>query len=160
LVFDEFMGLPVHPLLVHAAVIFVPLLCLLAVAYAVVPRVRAMTGWAAAALAVAAPFAAWFATLSGKELEQKLLSQGMSGPIVQQINDHQGFGDLTLYVSIPLGLVTLLMVFLHGIRSGRARPIPSVASIVLAVITVGLAAFAAYYVFKTGDSGARAVWGG
>src|SRR5688572_12910924 len=119
LVFDEFMGLPVHPLLVHAAVVFVPLLCLLAVVYAVVPRLRAMTGWAAAAVAVVAPFAAWFATLSGKELEQKLLSQGMNGPIVQQINDHQGYGDLTLYVSIPLGVVTLLMVFLYGTRSGR-----------------------------------------
>ena len=158
--FDEFMGLPVHPLLVHAAVVFVPLLCLLAVVYAVVPRLRAMTGWAAAALAVAAPFAAWFATLSGKELEAKLLAQGMSGPIVQQINDHQGFGDRTLYFSIALGVVTLLMVFLYGTRSGRARTIPSAASIVLAVITIGLAAGTGYYAFKTGDSGARAVWGG
>src|SRR3712207_2115532 len=37
-VFDQFNGMPVHVLLVHAAVVFVPLLVLAAVVYAVVPR--------------------------------------------------------------------------------------------------------------------------
>ena len=35
--FEEFAGIPAHPLLVHAAVVFVPLLALAAVAYAFLP---------------------------------------------------------------------------------------------------------------------------
>ncbi|HEU4421149.1 MAG TPA: DUF2231 domain-containing protein [Pilimelia sp.] len=156
--FDEFMGLPLHPLVVHAAVVFVPLLCLLAVAYALVPRVRVFVGWAAAALAVIAPVVAWVATRSGLALEQKLISQGFSGDILTKISEHRQFGERTFYVSIPLGLVTLALVLLTGTRAGRARTIPGWASVVLAAAVVVLAAVTAYYVFRTGDSGARAVW--
>jgi hypothetical protein len=43
--FRAFMGLPLHPLAVHAAVIFVPLLALGSAGYAVLPRVRRRLGW-------------------------------------------------------------------------------------------------------------------
>jgi hypothetical protein len=99
-VFDEFNGLPMHPLVVHAAVVFVPLLCLLAVVYAVVPRVRLMVGWAAAALAVGAPIAAWVATRSGAALAETRYADQIP-PAVQ---DHQQYGDRAMYASIALGL--------------------------------------------------------
>ncbi|HEX2356851.1 MAG TPA: hypothetical protein VHI50_10380, partial [Micromonosporaceae bacterium] len=66
--FEEILGVPAHPLLVHAAVVFVPLLIAAALAYALVPALRGRVGWAVALLAVAAPLAAWFATLSGNRL--------------------------------------------------------------------------------------------
>ena len=156
--FDEFMGLPLHPLVVHAAVVFVPLLCLFAVVYALVPRVRGAVGWAAATLAVLAPVVAWVATQSGKALQAKLISQGFSAEILAKVAEHKQFGDRTFYVSIPLGIMTLVLVFLTGTSAARARAVPAWASIVLAVVVVALAAVTAYYVFRTGDSGARAVW--
>ncbi len=55
--FDQINGLPVHALVVHAAVVFVPLLVLGAIAYAVVPRWRPRVGWAVVLLAIAAPAA-------------------------------------------------------------------------------------------------------
>jgi len=39
-VFEQLLGLPAHPLLLHATVVFVPLLALGTIAYAVVPRLR------------------------------------------------------------------------------------------------------------------------
>ena len=51
-------GLPVHALVLHVAVVFVPLLALGAIVYAVVPGWRPRIGWAVAILAVIALLAA------------------------------------------------------------------------------------------------------
>lgn len=155
--FDQINGMPVHALVIHAAVVFVPLLALVAIVYAVVPRWRARVGWAAVLLAVAAPATAWVATQSGEALRDRLVANGMSGPPLAVIDDHMGFGTLTFYFSLGLGVVTLIMVFLTLRRS--ERPLPRAAELGLTVIMVVLAAISGYYVFKTGDSGAQAVWG-
>jgi hypothetical protein len=156
-VFDQINGMPVHALVVHAAVVFVPLLALAAIGYAVVPRWRSKIGWAAVLLAIAAPAAAGVAMLSGNELRDRLVASGMSGKPLEAIDDHMGFGTLTFYFSLGLGVVTLIMVALT-LRSS-ARPLPRAASLGLTVVMVALAAISGYYVFRTGDSGAQAVWG-
>ena len=48
--FEEFTGIPMHPLLVHAAVVFIPLLGLVAVGYAFVPTIRPHLRWVLAGL--------------------------------------------------------------------------------------------------------------
>jgi hypothetical protein len=48
------------------------------------------------------------------------------------------------------------MVFATMRKSGS---LPRVADLGLRVVMVALAAITGYYVFKTGDSGATAVWG-
>ncbi|RSM43929.1 hypothetical protein DMB66_52810 [Actinoplanes sp. ATCC 53533] len=155
--FDQINGMPVHALVIHAAVVFVPLLALVAIAYAVVPRWRTKVGWAAVLLAIAAPATTFVAKLSGEELRERLVADGLSGPPLVVIDDHMGFGTLTLYFSLGLAAVTLIMVFLTLRRSERR--LPRVAELGLTVIMVALAAVSGYYVFKTGDTGAQAVWG-
>lgn len=155
--FDQINGMPVHALVVHAAVVFVPLLAVLAIVYAVVPRWRAKVGWAAVLLAIAAPVTTFVSRLSGEELRERLVANGMSGPPLAKIDDHMGFGTLTFYFALALGVVTLVMVFLTLRRT--ERPLPRAAELGLTVIMVALAAISGYYVFKTGDSGAQAVWG-
>ncbi|OJF15693.1 DUF2231 domain-containing protein [Couchioplanes caeruleus] len=155
--FDQINGLPVHALVLHAAVVFVPLLALAAVAYAFVPSWRAKVGWAAILLAVAAPSSAFVAKQSGAELHDRLVANGMTGPALAKIDEHAGFGTMTFYYSLALGIVTLVMVFLT-LRS-ETRRLPKAADLVLAVIMLALAAVSGYYVFMTGDSGAQAVWG-
>jgi hypothetical protein len=153
-VFDQFNGLPVHVLLVHAAVVFVPLLALTAVVYALVPRVRGKVGWAAALLAVGAPLAAFFATLSGEAFKQRLLANGMNAQGLAKITTHEGYGDLTFWFSLGLGVATAVMIYL----TSRGRPLPRPVDLGLAVLVVALAAVSGYYVFMTGDTGAQAVW--
>jgi hypothetical protein len=109
-VFDEINGLPAHPLVVHGAVVLVPLLCLTAIAFALLPRVRGQVWWAAAGLA--------------------------------------------------LGLVTLVLVLFTSARLGGGRRMARWLSIVLAAAVVILAAADLYFVVRTGDSGAKSVWGG
>lgn len=153
--FDQVNGLPVHVLVVHAAVVFVPLLAIGAIVYALLPRWRSRIGWAVVLLAVAAPLAALIAKLSGEELQTRLVQQGVSGRGAEIINDHAGYGDLTFWFSLALGVVSLVLV----LGTSRGRTLPKIANLGLAAVMVVLAAISGYYVFQTGDSGATAVWG-
>ncbi len=154
-VFDQLNGLPVHVLVVHAAVVFVPLLAVGAIVYALVPRWRTRVGWAVVLLAVAAPVATLAAKLSGEELEARLLQQGVSGRGAEIISDHSGYGNLTFWFALALGVVSLVMV----LATSRGRSLPRVAELGMAAVMVVLAAISGFYVFQTGDSGATAVWG-
>ncbi|HWH00212.1 MAG TPA: DUF2231 domain-containing protein [Pilimelia sp.] len=157
--FDEITGIPAHPLVVHAAVVFVPLLCLAAVAYGALPRVRGALGWVAATLAVVAPLSAWFATLSGEELERRLVERNYPPEVLAQVERHAELGTVALYLTLPLALVTLALVGVCTVAPRRGRPAPRWLTVLLTLAAAGLAAAAAYYTVRTGDTGARAVWG-
>ena len=154
--FREFMGLPVHPLLIHAVVVFVPLLALVSVAYVVLPRFRSRLDWAAVALAVGAPVSAFFAKLSGEELKEVLVGRNYPPEGIAKIEEHQGYGELTLWWSLGLGVATVLLVVL----TSRRRPVPGWLRLVLSGIVVVLGAISVYYVYLTGDTGAKTVWEG
>ena len=154
--FDQVNGLPVHALVLHAAVVSVPLLALGAIVYALVGRWRAKIGWAVLLLTVIAPISALITVLSGHKLHERLLDQGLKGRGAEIINDHMGFGTRTFWFSLALGVVTLVLVLATQRRPGS---LPRVADLGLAVVTVALAAVTGYYVFRTGDSGATSVWG-
>ena len=154
--FDQVNGLPVHALVLHAAVVFVPLMALGAIVYALVGRWRAKIGWAVLLLAVIAPITALVAMLSGNKLYERLLEQGLKGHGAEIIDDHMGFGTRTFWFSLALGVVTLVLVLAAQRRPGS---LPRVADLGLAVVMVALAAITGYYVCRTGDSGATAVWG-
>ena len=154
--FDQINGLPVHALVVHAAVVFVPLLALGAIVYGLVARWRPRIAWAVLLLAIIAPICAFVAKQSGEALRDRLIEQGLSGRGAEIIDDHMGFGTLTLWFTLALAVVTLIMVVATMRKPGS---LPRAADLGLAVIMVALAAISGYYVFRTGDSGATAVWG-
>ena len=157
--FSEFMGLPLHPLVVHAAVVLVPLLVLAGVAYAFVPGWRARVGWLALVLSVAAPLAALLAKQSGGELQDVLIAKNYPPQILDQVAAHAGYGDLTFWFTLGLGILTAALVLATG-GHPRAAALPSW---VRPALMAGVAVFAVLsgiYVFLTGDSGATAVWTG
>jgi uncharacterized membrane protein len=155
-VFDQIHGLPVHALVIHAAVIFIPLLALGAIVYAVLPRYRSKMDWAVALLAVIAPITALVAKLSGSELYNRLIGQGLKGKGKEILDDHMGFGSMTFWFTLALGVVTLVLVALTWRKDVT---LPKAAGLGLTVVVVLLAVVSGYYVFRTGDSGATAVWG-
>ncbi|XVU24890.1 DUF2231 domain-containing protein [Actinoplanes sp. CA-054009] len=154
--FDQINGLPVHALVLHAAVVFVPLLALGAIVYALVPRWRPKLGWAVALLAVAAPVSTFVAKESGEELYNRLVGQGLSGPGKVILDDHMSYGTRTFWFALALGVASLVLVALTWRRTDRLPLIGEAAS---AVVLIVLAVVSGYYVYKTGDSGATAVWG-
>jgi len=146
------MGLPLHPLVLHAAVVFVPLLVLAALAYALVPRLRGRITWVTVLLALVTPFIVLVAKLSGDAFRIRLANKGIPNDILVKVDGHRHFGTLTLYVTIALAVAALVLVLLRN----AGRPV----QILMSVVTIVLAGAAAYYVYRTGDSGARIVWNG
>ena len=156
-VFDQIGGLPVHVLVLHAAVVLIPLLALGAIVYAIVPRWRSRIGWAVLLLAIAAPVAAFVTRESGMQFYNRIVARGISPKGHELLDQHMNFGTLTMWFSIALGVVALVMV-IATLRRPRTS-LPRIADVGLAVIMVALAAISGYYVFRTGDSGAHVVWG-
>ena len=152
--FDQINGLPVHALVLHFAVVFVPLLALGAIAYAVIPGWRPRIGWAVVALAVIAPITCFVARQSGQQLYNRVVAQGMRGKALATLNKHMSFGSQTFWWVLGLGVVTLVMVLLTW-RTGR---LPMVVSAAGSVVMIVLAVISGYYVYRTGDSGATVVW--
>ena len=142
----EINGLPLHPLVVHAAVIGAPVAALAALAY-LVPRWRARVRWPMVALAVAATGAVVLAYFSGGDLLESR-PQLEQVPVVQ---DHEALGEQLLWIGLAFGLVAVVAGWL-GTRRGALRVVLDVA---LAVSSVTLLV----WVFRTGEAGARAGWG-
>ncbi|GAA2706208.1 DUF2231 domain-containing protein [Micromonospora olivasterospora] len=157
--FREINGLPGHALIVHAAVVFVPLLALLASAYGLVPRWRPKLGWAVAILAVLSPVVAWVATESGEELEHALEEKGYPPQILDKVREHAEYGDTLLWFTVGLAVAAILLLLVTR-NDDRVSRLPSWVALLLTVVVVVLAAAALVYVVLTGDTGAQAVWGG
>lgn len=157
---DTILGLPAHVLLVHAAVVFGPLMVAAVVIYALVPAFRPRIGWATALLAIVAPVALWLARLSGQKFEALQKSRGARAAFIAQMNAHGNFGNYAAWSGTILGVLALLLVF-AGTAAGKKPQTPSSRSLLYTLIVLNLimAAATAFYVFKTGDSGARMVWG-
>ncbi|MBM7489170.1 uncharacterized membrane protein (UPF0182 family) [Micromonospora luteifusca] len=168
--FEEFMGIPAHPLVVHAAVVFVPLLALLTIGYALVAPIRPHTRWVLGLLAVGAPVAALLAKLSGDAFFDRMRAANRVTPeFVPTLETHRDFGNDTLWAAIALAIVALALVrFVSpkaaattaaGAGATDGRPGRAL-TLTLQVLSLVAAAVAVYYVIRTGDSGAKAVWTG
>lgn len=154
--FDQVFGLPAHALIVHAAVIFVPLLAALSIAYAALPRFRHKLDWALVATAVVALGAAFTAKESGEALEQRMFQGRPSGAI----EVHSGLADVLVPVTALLTVVSLVMVWLTRSRRAPHGAGSRAGVLVVSAAAVVLAAVAGYYAVRTGHTGATAVWGG
>jgi len=163
-VFDYILGIPAHPLFIHFAIVFVALLVGGAAVYALVPPQRKRIWWAVGGLAVVGPLCAWFAKMSGEHLFNMLVAQKYPKEIMDQVNIHLEYGKSTLNFSLGLGAATLVLVLVSTAIGNRPAPEGEtrrgslIATIGLSLVTLVLAGFTGYYLFKTGDTGAHAVW--
>ena len=147
----EINGLPLHVLVVHAAVVFGPLAALCAIGYVALPSQRDRLRWVTLALVLIATGLIWVAVLSGQDFLESDRFSGIAGsPVEKAIREHEQLGeDLRLVVS-AFAAVTVLAVWQHG-RTGVAR-------YVLGALVVAGALATLVYSFLTGEAGARAVW--
>ncbi|GAA0406515.1 hypothetical protein GCM10009530_68420 [Microbispora corallina] len=157
--FDRVFGLPAHALIVHAAVAFAPLLALLAIAYAVLPRFRHKLDWALVLCALAAPVSVFAAKESGEALEHRMFQ----GNTPEAVEFHSSFADFLLPLTAVLAVASLVLVVLTRARrgpEGASGPAPRALTVVVSAVSVVLAVAVAYYAVRAGHSGATAVWGG
>jgi hypothetical protein len=144
-------GLPVHALLVHVIVVLVPLTAVLAVLCAVWPAARRRLVWLVAVLALVTLVLTPVTTSAGEWLEQRV------GPS-PGVQHHADLGDTMIWFTAALAVAAALLVLLH-VREGR-RPLGRVLAGVIMVLTIAASVAAMVQVYRVGESGARAVWGG
>jgi uncharacterized membrane protein len=147
--FDLFNGLPVHPLVVHAVVVLLPLACLGTIAIAVRPSWRHRYGVLVVVVAALATVLIPVATSSGEALEKHVGNPGQ----------HAQLGDQLIWFAVPLLVVSAALAWLD--RRSRADGAPSRPTTlrVVGVLAVVAALAASVQVYRVGDSGARAAWG-
>lgn len=156
----EINGLPAHPLIVHMAVVLIPVAALLAITYAAVPLWRWSTRWPMVGTSIAAMGAVMLAYFSGRSfLEQRPELESIVQP-------HEERAEILFWLSIVFVCVVLLSAFALGGpsalvsgRGARGRHAPLIEWTLMAMLIIISVAVVAM-TFQTGDKGARMVWGG
>jgi hypothetical protein len=149
-------GLPLHPLVVHAAVVLVPLAAVAALAYALVPRWRWVLRHPTLVIGLAAAAAVQVAAMTGDSLKASL---GEAGHLIAVHEMWAGRLQAATWVLAVL-VAGAWWLLPHGspLPAGDRR---SPVSTLIRPVTVALPLLAVtvvVLVVLTGDAGARAVW--
>lgn len=149
-----FNGLPLHPLLVHAVVVLLPLAGLLVLVHALWPAARRRLGWITPAVALAAVVSTALAKQAGEALEQQVAETGL-------LEAHTRLGDRLLPWAVGVLLVALVVWAWFAFAAPRLTlskkaGVASVAA--LAIVSAAVVVPAGVLVFQVGESGAASVW--
>lgn len=156
---NDVFGVPLHPLLVHAVVVLVPLAALGALATVLFPSVRTRLGWLIAATAAASAGLIPLVTGSGESLQTRV-------PETALVVRHTEMGGQLLPWAIALAVGIIAVMALAHLR--ERRPSGQVTSwwgsravaIIAMVVTIVGAGGAIVQVIRIGHSGAEATWSG
>ena len=144
-----FNGLPLHPLVVHLTVVTLPVLVLLSLA-SLHPRWRDRLRLPTVALAVFAAALVWFTVKTGESLRDHLVNV-LHVPVATY-DAHVHAADRLKLITYAFALLALVRYWLHN-RAGWIRWALG------ALVVVGAVAIV-YFVYRTGDTGARLVYNG
>jgi len=150
-VFGQIGGLPVHALVLHAAVLLAPLAAVVAMA-TLVSRWRTALRWPLVALAAAAAATVFVAMQSGEVLKSAMgdqLAGNVTGALVER---HQVLGGRLLIALLALLVVAVGAALVHN-RTGAGR-IGAAGSVLATVVAVGVLVLT----YQTGEAGAKARW--
>ena len=140
-------GLPLHPLLVHSAVVLVPLVAIGALVMSYLPSFSRRHGKIILILAVVAQISVFLAKMSG---------EAFSEIINKNVEKHAELGEIAPLVTLPM--VALIYVRWRMDRSGSTfgsiliRRLTSVALVLASLASI-------IVIVLVGHSGASSVWG-
>ena len=169
-------GLPAHPLFLHVPVILIPVAGIAALVLAARPGLFERHGVWITAVAVVALGALNLTMGAGKALRRDLFGAGggFGGGDASLIARHEHAADLLRILFILFTAVLIISLAVYRARSD-APPVTGIPGvdpllvrvralmpslIPLRVALVVLSLLSLYFVFHTGDLGARAVWQG
>lgn len=152
--FDEINGLPVHALVVHGAVVLVPLAGLLGVLFAT-PRTRQWARVPLAIVAVASMGTVFVAKESGEKLSAVLgTNLGTADPVAKLVREHSERAELLFIFNIIFAVLAVAALVLSRSPEKFHGAVPVVLSVLL-VLGAGALVF---QTFRVGDLGSEAVW--
>lgn len=147
---NDFYGLPLHPLIVHATVVIIPLAAATVLLAVLWPRFRAWAGPMPAALSLIGLILVPLSTSTGETLERHVAHSAL-------LERHTRLADGLLPWMIALLVISLVNYAMH--RRGTTGPTPRRAiRVVIAALTVLAVAGTTVQVALIGHSGAKAAW--
>jgi hypothetical protein len=165
-ILEAYGGLPAHPLLVHVPVILIPVVTIWSLLLVARPAWVQGQGLIAATVAVVALAGTILTAGAGSALRKALdLGRGGFGP-VSLVARHAHAADTLRLLLFAFVIVLILYVLARRVAAGRVLDRAGldrlfsapVTARVLATLVVVLAIGCGYFVFHTGDLGAKAVW--
>lgn len=148
---NDFYGLPLHPLIVHATVVIIPLAALTVLMSVVWPQFRNWAGPGPVGLSLIGLILVPLSTSSGGTLEKHV------GPSAL-LSEHTHLADGLLPWMIALFIVAVLAYAVHY-RSTRGHSITKPLVAVVAVLSVVAVVGTTVQVARIGHSGAKSAWG-
>ena len=159
---SNLMGLPAHPLIVHAVVVLVPLAALGLFLSAVWPAARDKIGWITVGISAFCLVMIPFATGSGENLEERVDESDL-------VEKHAELADRMLPWVILLFVAALaLMLFFHyrnkvnaKVADGTLSEAPGwmkIASPLLIAFAIIASLGNVWITYEVGHSGAKATW--
>lgn len=137
------LGLPAHPLLIHAVVAGIPLMAAVGVAMLARPGWRRSWAWPVAVADVLLVPLAFVTAQTGQGLQRAL-----GGEVAL---DHGEMGELVPWFTVVMAAAAVAFAALRG----RGRAVSTVAAVALVASSVA----ATGWVVVTGHSGAESSWG-
>lgn len=142
-------GLPLHPLIVHATVVALPALVLLALGYLRPPWRRPLQ-WPLVGLGVVSAVLMFLTTSSGDALKHDRFATA-TGVLAERIRHHE---DLAGKLAVATYVLAAVAVLLPLLRGRLPAPLRWIGSVLLLVGALGVGVL----VVLTGHAGAAASW--
>ena len=154
---DSLFGLPAHPLIVHAAVVLVPLAAIGTIAIAFWPAARRRIGWIVVGIALVGTISCWLASQSGEALQENV-------PRTAAVADHAEEGDGAALFGAAVFIGAAAIMGIDEVKRRRAAagqpedPRLRVVAIAAGVVAIVLSLLGGARIVQVGHSGAKAVW--
>ncbi|MBU6329329.1 MAG: hypothetical protein KGR18_05180 [Acidobacteria bacterium] len=155
---DSLFGLPGHPLVVHIAVVLVPLAAVGTIAIAFWAAARRRIGWIVVALAFVAFVGCFLAKESGEALQNSVRRTEAVDAHVEMA-DGGTVAGFAVFVAAAGVMVVDLVVRQRTARQQPPLPLQGRAPVIVGVLAVILSLFGAVRIVQIGHSGAKATWG-
>lgn len=145
--FGVVVGLPLHPLVIHVAIVLIPLVALGGLVMSYLPSFSRRYGKAIFLIALVA---------QGSLFLSKMTGQALTNIMEKDMGRHADLGEIAPFVTLPM--VALIYLRLRMDRSGSTfgsvlvRRLTSIALVVACLASITI-------VVLVGHSGAESVWG-
>jgi hypothetical protein len=150
---ESLFGLPAHPLVVHAAVVLLPIAAVGTLAVAAVPRARRHYAPLVLAASLAATLAVGLAQTSGEELEDHVRETAL---VEAHTNQGESVLPWAIAVTVAAAAVTAAPHIGRHRHLTNIRPRSATTVLVMGALIAGTGA--TWTVIDVGHSGAKATW--
>ena len=145
--FGSVAGLPLHPLVIHAAIVLIPLAVISALVMSYLPSFSRRYGKLTLVIAIVAQLSLFLAKVTGEAFEEIL---------DKDVGNHAELGEIAPFITLPM--VALIYLRWRLDRSGATvgsawvRRLTSIALVVVSLASITI-------VVLVGHSGVESVWG-